>query len=101
MSPASFPRTSLIPEGTEIDPRKILELTQRLDSDKTHGCDDVSISMLKICDEAIVLPLKLIYTNCLEKVVCINLWKRENVLFLCKNESLCATVIMFCHCFNF
>ena len=49
VSPASFPRTSLIPEGTEIDPRKILELTQRLDSDKAHGCDDV-------CDEAIVLP---------------------------------------------
>ena len=43
--------------------------------------------MLKICDEAIVLPLKLIYTNCLEKGVYPNLWKKANVLLIHKKES--------------
>ena len=43
--------------------------------------------MLKICVEAIVLPLKLIYTNCLEKGVCPNLWKKANVLPIPQKES--------------
>ena len=52
--PALSPRTSLILEDIEVSPRKILELIRSLDSNKAHGCDDVSIAMLKICDEAIV-----------------------------------------------
>ena len=71
--PALLPRTGFILEDIEISPRKILELIRSLDSNKAHGCDDVYVSMLKICDEAIVLPLKLIYTNCLEKGVYPNL----------------------------
>ena len=67
--PALFPITNLILEDIEVSPRKILGLIRSLDSNKAHGCDDVSISMLKICDEAIVLPLKLIYSNCLKKGV--------------------------------
>ena len=43
--------------------------------------------MLKICDEAIVLPLKLIYTNCLVKGVYPNFWKKVNVLSIHKKES--------------
>ena len=78
--PALFIRTSLILEDIEVSPRKILELIRSLDSNKAHGCDDVSILMLKVCDEAIVLPLKLICTNCLEKGVYPNLWKKANVL---------------------
>ena len=85
--PALFPRTSLILEDIEVSPRKILELIRSLDSNKARGCHDVSISMLKICYEAIVLPLKLIYTNCLEKGVYPNLWKKANVLQIHKTES--------------
>ena len=44
--------------------------------------------MLKICDAAIVLPLKNKQTtNCLEKDVYPNLWKRANVLPIHKKES--------------
>ena len=50
-------------------------------------CDDVSISMLKICDEAIVSLLKLTYINCLEKNVYPNLWKKANALPIHKKES--------------
>ena len=85
--PALFPRTSLILEDIEVSPRKILELIRSLDSNKAHRCDDVSISMLKICDEAIALPLKLIYTNCLVKSVYPNLWEKANVLPIHKKES--------------
>ena len=85
--PTLFPRTSLILEDIEVSPREILELICSLDSNKAHGCDDVSISMLKICDGAIVFLLKLIYTNCLEKGVYLNLWEKANVLPIHKTES--------------
>ena len=87
--PALFPRTSLILENIEVSPRKILESIRSLDSNKAHGCDDVSISMLKICDEAVVLPL--IDTNCLEKGVYPNLWKKAKVLPIHRKESLQLT----------
>ena len=87
MLPALFPRTSLILEDIEVSPRKILELICSLDSNRAHGCDDVSVPLLKICDKAIALPLKLIYTNCLEKGVYPNLWKKANVLPIHKKES--------------
>ena len=83
-----FSILSNIIEDIEVSPRKILELIRRLDSNKAHGCDDVSIAMLKICDEAIVLPLQIIYTNCLEKGVYPNLWKRANVLPIHKKKAV-------------
>ena len=50
-------------------------------------CNDVAISMLRICDEAVVLPLKLIYTDCLEKGVYPKLREKANVLPIHKKES--------------
>ena len=64
-----------------------MELSRSLDSKKAHGCDDASISMLRICEEATALPLKLIYTNCLENGVYSNLWEKANVLPIHKKES--------------
>ena len=87
MLPALFSRTSLILEDIEVSPRKILELIGSLDSNKAHECDDVSSSILRICDEAIVLSLKLIYTSCLEKGVYPNLWEKANVSPIHKEEN--------------
>ena len=56
--PTLFSTTSLILEDIEVSPRKILEFNCSLDTNKADGYVDVSISMLKICDEAIVLPLE-------------------------------------------
>ena len=78
--PALFPRTSLFLEDIEASSRKIWELICSLDSNKAHGCDNVSTSILRICDEASVLPLKHIHTNCLKKGVYPNLWKKANIL---------------------
>ena len=97
--PALFPITSLILEDIEVSPRKILKFIRSLDSNKAHGCDDVSISMLKICDEAIILPLKLMYTNCMEKGVYTNLWVNSECFTdsqkrkLSTNEKLQANLL--------
>ena len=85
--PTLLPRTGLILEDIKVSPRKILEFNCSLDTNKADGYDDVSVSMLKIFDEAIVLLLKQIYTNCLEKGFSPNLWEKANVLLIHKKES--------------
>ena len=42
----------------DIDDHKILKVIRNLNSNKAHGCDDISIRMLKICDDSIFLPLR-------------------------------------------
>ena len=44
-----------------VDRQKALTLIQATDCSKSHGCDDVSVTMIKICDDAIVEPLCLIF----------------------------------------
>ena len=43
----------------------ILKIIRKLDINKTHDHDNISIPMLKICDEPICIPLEIILKNCL------------------------------------
>ena len=70
-----------------IDRSKVLLLICSLDSKKAHGCDDLSIAMLKICDLAIVESLSFIYEKCLESGEYPSLWKKANILPIHKKES--------------
>ena len=44
----------------------ILKIIRNLDPNKAHGHDMISIRMVKICDDSICKPLKLIFQSCLE-----------------------------------
>ena len=50
-----------------ISNEKILRIIRSLNPNKAHGCDDISVRMIKISDEALVVPLRLIFENCLLK----------------------------------
>ena len=57
--PASYIRPDQKLDFIDIDDHKILRAVRNLNTDKAHGCDDISIRMLKICDDslcAIFLP---------------------------------------------
>ena len=38
-----------------------------LDSNKAHGCDNISIKMIQICGESIAFPLKLLFETALKE----------------------------------
>ena len=67
--------------------KKILSIIRSLDPKKAHGCDDLSINMIKICDREIVKPLYLIYMKCLETGRFPSSWKKTNVLPIHKKEN--------------
>ena len=49
---------------TESD---ILSIINSLDTTKTHGYDNLSIRMIKMCGESIIFPLKIIFQESLKK----------------------------------
>ena len=71
----------------EITGEKMLSIIRSLDPRKAHGCDDVSINMIKICDTGILKPLYLIYMKCLETGMFPSSWKKANVFPIHKKEN--------------
>ena len=48
--PSFTPRCNPLLYDFDIDRNKVLRLIRSLDSKKAHGCDDISVSMIKMCD---------------------------------------------------
>ena len=63
-----------------ISDEKILKIIRSLNSNKAHGCDEISVRMIKLSDTALVVPLKIIFTNCLRCGVFPQIWKCANVV---------------------
>ena len=59
--------------------KDIINIIRSLNEDKTHGYDNISIRMLKICDTAIVEPLSIIFNNCINQSMFPDIWKRLNI----------------------
>ena len=55
----------------------ILKKIRNLDPNKAHGHDMISIRMVKICDDSICKPLKLIFQSCLERGTFPSEWKKR------------------------
>ena len=73
--PNPISRCSVYLKDIEIDPKKLLKIIRALDCNKAHGWDNLSISMIKICDAKVVKPLCLIFNQCLETGVFPEMWK--------------------------
>ena len=57
----------------------ILTLLRSIDPSKSNGPDMITGKMIRICDDSIVLPLRLIFTNILRSSTFPNAWKLANV----------------------
>ena len=82
---STLPLTSFFPlshpalSSFAIDGDSILNLIRSLDIHKSHGYDNISIRMLKLCDYSVVKPLMLIFNNSLNQGVFPKPWKKANV----------------------
>ena len=47
--------------------KDMLSIIKSLDSSKSHGCDNISIKMIKICSESVTITLKIIFEESLKK----------------------------------
>ena len=85
--PSFIPRSRNDLVGLTITREVVIQLIRSLDSKKAHGCDEISIAMIKICDISIVEPLCLIFEECLKTGTYPSLWKKANVVPIHKKDS--------------
>ena len=65
----------------KIDNEEKTSLSHKaLNPNKAHGWDGISVRMIKLSDAALVVPLKIIFENCLRCGVFPDIWKYANVV---------------------
>ena len=74
-------------QNIAIDRDKVLKLIRNLNTNKAQGCDDISASMIEICDCSIVEPLCLIFEKCLDTGKYPSIWKKANLVPVHKKGS--------------
>ena len=62
----------------------IISLTRQLNPNKATGSDGTSPHILLLCDESVVLALKIIFSNILSTAIYPDTWKLANVIPICK-----------------
>ena len=58
----------------------ILKIIAKLDPNKAHGHDKMSIRMIKICSTSICKPLRLIFNHCIDSGIYPCKWEKANVV---------------------
>ena len=61
---------------------------QKFDPNKAHGCDQISIHMLKICGKSIRKPLECLFRECLNTGLFPLDWKEANLVPVYKKDEL-------------
>ena len=59
---------------------KILKIIRARNIKKAHGHDDISIRMIKICDESLLKPLLILFKNSLKLSYYPDIWKKSNII---------------------
>ena len=70
-----------------IDNDQIISLIRKIDPKKATGSDGISAQMLLLCDESVMLPLQIIFTNILSTSTCPDKWKIANMTPIYKKKK--------------
>ena len=64
-----------------------MSLIRSLNPNKAHGWDEISVKMVKICDDAIAPALKIIFDSALASGTYLTSWEKANVVPVHKKEE--------------
>ncbi len=78
LPPLSF-RTDSVLSDVVINPGDIVEIISKQGLRKAHGCDNISMAMLKLCPAELAVPLSMIFQRCLDTGRFPDSWKLANV----------------------
>ncbi len=85
--PANNQINSTLLTEFNLSDEKILNIIRSLNPNKAHGWDEISVRMIKMCDSALIVPLKIIFRNCLECGIFPEIWKHANVVPIHKKNE--------------
>ena len=65
----------------------ILKIIRSLDISKAHGFDDISVRMVKLCEDSLVKSFSIIFQNCINSSVFPECWKKPNIVPIHKKND--------------
>ena len=65
----------------------VINIIRNLNVNKAHGHDDISIRMIKMCDESLLRPLSIIFRNSLKSSIYPTTWKKANIIPVHKKDD--------------
>ena len=72
----------------DITEEDISLMIKNLDPAKAHGCDNISIKMIKISYESLTVPLKIVFEQSLKESRFPEIWKKANVVPVHKKKKI-------------
>ena len=63
-----------------VSDERILNIICNLNPSKAHRWDEIPVRVIKICDDSLIIPLTLIFINCLHHGIFPEIWKHANVV---------------------
>ena len=85
--PSLNPKTTTKIADINISDEGILSIIRSLNPSKAHGCDEISVRLIKQSDSALIYPLKVIFTNSIRTGVFPDIWKHANVVPVYKKDQ--------------
>ena len=85
--PTFLPRGNSFLGSVNIDTGKVLKMIRSLDPKKAHGCDEISVSMIKMCDNSVVTPSCTMFKTSIETGVYPSIWKKANIIPIHKKNN--------------
>ena len=68
--------------------KDIISVINSLNSSKAHGYDNISTKMIKICNDSVTIPLKIIFEESLKNGIFPDIWKKGNIIPAHKKAEL-------------
>ena len=74
-------------EHIHIENKDIISLICKLNPNKSNGSDGISAQMLLLCDDSVIVPLRIIFNNILSTAIYPDMWKLANVTPIFKGDK--------------
>ena len=85
--PRFVPKTEALFSRVSVSKEQIINIINNFSSNKAHGYDGISVSMLKIYSAEITIPLQIIFLNCINSDIFPDCWKFANVQPIYKKNN--------------
>ena len=78
--PEFISKTNASISQINITTNQIIDIIQKHSTKKSHGCVDISVTMLQLCPTQVAVPLQLIFQKCVLTGAFPDSWKCANVV---------------------
>ena len=85
--PNARQRTNKCLNDLTFTPSDLSKIINDLNSNKSHGHDNISVKMIKLCGEPILIPLTLIFQSAIKHGEFPDSWKKGNIIPVHKKDN--------------